>query len=157
MPPSVILEFDRGTFGFELFLELLGVGLFETGLDGLGGAIDHVLGFLETEASRRADDLDDLDLLVASRLEDDVEVGLHFGCCRRGRSAAATAGCHHHATSGGFDAVGVLQVGGQRLGVQQREGHDLVAQLLDFVFHVCHEITSFLFVHLRQPRQRARF
>jgi hypothetical protein len=44
-------------------------------LDGLGRALDEVLGFLEAEAGDRADLLDDLDLLVAGRSEHDRELG----------------------------------------------------------------------------------
>ena len=46
---------------------------------GLRRAIDEVLGLLEAEAGRPADDLDDLDLLGAGRLEDDVELVLLLG------------------------------------------------------------------------------
>ena len=87
--PHGLLEFDRSAFGFELFLELFGFGLFEAGLDGLGSAIDQVLGFLEAQAGGLADDLDDLDFLVAGGLEDHVE-GVLLGRCGSCRAAAIT-------------------------------------------------------------------
>ncbi len=47
--------------------------------DRLGRAVDEVLGLLQAEAGQRAHLLDDLDLLVAGRLEDDVELVLLLG------------------------------------------------------------------------------
>ena len=84
-----LLELDGRALLFELLLELLGLGLVEVFLDGLGGAFDQVLGFLEAQAGGGADDLDDLDLLVAGGLEDDVEGGLLLFLLGRGRGAAA--------------------------------------------------------------------
>src|SRR4051812_8620324 len=55
---SRLLDFDLGAGLFELRLGLLGVflrGLLE---DGLGGAVDEVLGLLEAEAGELPDDLD---------------------------------------------------------------------------------------------------
>ena len=59
----------------------------------VGGAVDDVLGLLETEAGRRAHDLDHLDLLVAGGREDDVEGVLLLSAAapRRPPGAAATA------------------------------------------------------------------
>src|SRR5215218_2536844 len=51
-----------------------GAGLLEVALELVGLLALHAL--LEAEAGRRADDLDDLDLLVAGAREDDVERGL---------------------------------------------------------------------------------
>ena len=101
-----LLEFDSRALLFELLLELLGVGLFEAFLDGLGGAFDQVLGFLEAQAGRGADNLDDLNLLVARGLEDDVERCLLGFLLGRGRgTAAATTAAIITAARGGFDAV----------------------------------------------------
>jgi len=85
-----LLEFDLAA-GFLDFLGQ-GVGLFlgQAFLDRLGGAVDQFLGFLEAQAGRFADDLDDLNLLVAGALEDDVEFGLFFG--RFAAAFAAAAG-----------------------------------------------------------------
>src|SRR6478609_1777968 len=60
-----LLELDGRALLLEFLLDLLGLGLVEVLLDGLGGAVDEVLGFLEAQAGVGADDLDDLDLLVA--------------------------------------------------------------------------------------------
>src|ERR1700744_3209451 len=79
-----------GPAGFlEVGLELLGLGLVDALLDGLGSLVDERLGFLEAQARGSADDLDDLDLLVAGSGEDDVERRLLLGL----RRAVPAAGC----------------------------------------------------------------
>jgi hypothetical protein len=45
-------------------------------LDGLRGLVDERFGLLRPEAGRRADDLDDLDILLAGAQEHDVERAL---------------------------------------------------------------------------------
>ena len=85
----------------------------------------------------RADDLDEaLDFLVATRgFEDDVEGVLDFG---NGCGGSGAGGHHDAATSGGFDAVRFLEVRAERLGVQQRERDDFIAEIFHFRFNVCH-------------------
>src|SRR4029079_935917 len=84
-----LLELDAPAGLLELGLELLGLVAVEDLLDGLGSLVDERLGLLQAQAGRRADDLDDLDLLVAGRGEHDVDgARLLLG---RG-VAAATAG-----------------------------------------------------------------
>ena len=65
---------------FESSSDFLCVFLGDAFLDSLGGVVDDFLGFLEAEAGLLADDLDDLDLLGADVLQDDVELGLLFRC-----------------------------------------------------------------------------
>ena len=55
-----------------------------------GARLDQVLGLLEAEAGDFADGLDDVDLLVAGGLEDDVELGLLLD--RRGGAPPPAAG-----------------------------------------------------------------
>src|SRR3954451_13266917 len=90
-PPSLraLLDLDGPAGLFDVGLELLGLVLVDALLDGLGGLVDERLGLLETEARGRADDLDDLDLLVAGRRDDDVERGLLL---LGGSGVAATTG-----------------------------------------------------------------
>src|SRR5881394_243818 len=45
-----LLEFDLGAGVFQLLLGSFGVGLVHAFLDGLGGAVHQVLGFLEAQA-----------------------------------------------------------------------------------------------------------
>src|ERR1700749_1347008 len=68
-----LLQVDGPAGLLEVGLELLGLGLVDALLDGLGRLVDERLGLLEAQAGGRADDLEDLDLLVAGRGEDDVE------------------------------------------------------------------------------------
>ena len=84
-----LIETVRAGF-FQFLLELLGVFLRDAFLDLARDAFDQVLGFLQAQAGRAADDLDHADLLVAEAFQDDVELGLLFG--RGSRSAAAAAG-----------------------------------------------------------------
>jgi hypothetical protein len=130
----IVLQLDGCALLFQFLLELLGVFLAEGFLDGLGSAFDQVLGFLEAQAGGGADDLDDLDLLVAGGLEDDVEGGLGFFSFAGAAAAppppppAITA----TAAGGGLDAVGFLEIGGQIDGLLEGQADDLVAQLFDF-------------------------
>src|SRR4051794_16052369 len=68
-----LLQLDGAAGLLELGLELLGLLALDALLDGLGGLVDERLGLLEAQAGGRADDLDDLDLLVAGAGEDDVD------------------------------------------------------------------------------------
>ena len=95
----------------------------------LGHAFDQVLGFLQAQAGRGADDLDDADLLVAEAFEDDVELGLARPQLRQRRRHRRRASHHHGAAGGRLDAVDVLQVVAQFLGLLQRQADDLVAQV----------------------------
>src|SRR3954454_21760001 len=105
-----LLDRDGGAGALKGGLGLLGgllVDLFE---NGLRRAVDQVLGLLEAEAREATNLLDDLDLLVAGALEDDVELVL-LRCGLRSRAAArATLRCGNSHRSGGGDAEGVLEL-----------------------------------------------
>src|SRR6266852_873167 len=77
-----LLDLDSRTRLFKLLLELRRLVLVDTFLDALGRALDQVLGLLEAETGDRAHFLDDVDLFLTCRGQDDVELGL-LG--RRGR------------------------------------------------------------------------
>src|SRR5882724_4261491 len=87
-----LLDLDRSALLLESGLHLGGIFLRHTLLHRLRGAIDQILRLLETEAGQLAHDLDDLDLLVAGRYENDVELRLLLD--RRGR--AARTATHRH-------------------------------------------------------------
>src|SRR5215475_3445915 len=74
--PEPLLDVDLAAGGLDLLLQLLGLVLGDALLDGLGGALHEILRLLEAEARDRADLLDHLDLLVAGRDQDDVELRL---------------------------------------------------------------------------------
>src|SRR4051794_5059293 len=96
------LVLDAGAGLFQLRLQLVGLVALDALPYGPGGFVHHGLGLLQTEAGRRADDLDDLDLLVAGARQDDVDGGgLLLGCgavggpAARGRSSGCDRGCGH--------------------------------------------------------------
>src|SRR3954470_22816229 len=82
-----LLQLDGAAGLLELGLELVGLLALDALLDGLGGLVDERLGLLQAQARGRADDLDDLDLLVAGGGENDVEGALLL----LGRGAVASA------------------------------------------------------------------
>src|SRR5690606_26879425 len=69
-------------------------------LDGLGGRFNQSLGFAETQAGDGTDFLDDVDLVVAERGENNVEFGLFFS----GSSRSSTAGGSNGNRSSGGNA-----------------------------------------------------
>ncbi len=77
--PTGLLDVDLTAGRFDLLLNLVGLVLRNAFLDRLGRALDELLGLLETEAGDPADLLDDLDLLVAKRGQNDVELRLLLG------------------------------------------------------------------------------
>src|SRR5665811_916619 len=70
------LEGDGGASALEGSLSLLRNVLGDLLQNDLRGAVNDVLGLLQTEARQGAHLLDDLDLLLANRLQDDVELVL---------------------------------------------------------------------------------
>src|SRR5438132_9886925 len=86
-----LLELDRGPGRLELGLGLFGVLLGDLLQHRLGGAVDQVLGLLQTEVGEGPHLLDHLDLLVPGGDEDDVELVLLL-LCRRGLGGASRDG-----------------------------------------------------------------
>src|SRR4051794_9293698 len=100
VPSATLLDLDAASSFLEVGLELVGLLALDALLDGARGLVDEGLGFLQAEAGRRADDLDDLDLLVARRGEDDVERRLLLGL------GAVTVAAARPATGGGSPPPG---------------------------------------------------
>src|SRR5262249_58552034 len=75
-PPRLLLDGDRGAGALEGRLGLVSGLLVGPLEDRLRSAVHQGIGLLEAEAGQRPDLLDDLDLLVARRLQDDVELVL---------------------------------------------------------------------------------
>src|SRR3954462_13236118 len=86
----LLLDGDGGAGALEGGLGLLGGVLGDLLQDRLRRAVDQVLGLLEAERGQAAHLLDDLDLLVAGALEDDVELVLLGSGL--GATAVATGG-----------------------------------------------------------------
>jgi hypothetical protein len=77
--PAALLHFDGRTLVLELLLQLRRLILAHAFLHGLAAGLDKVLGFLEAKAGDGANLLNDVDLLLAARLEDDGELRLLLG------------------------------------------------------------------------------
>src|SRR5690606_1492064 len=75
-PAVPLLDLDGGSGLFQLGLDLLVLVLADAFVDGLGSAVDQVLGLLEPKARDLPHHLDDLDLLGARGGENDVELRL---------------------------------------------------------------------------------
>ena len=84
-----LLDFD-GCDAFELLGDGGRVFLGDVLLQGLGRAVDQVLGFLQAQGGDFANSLDGGNLVGAGILEDDGELGLLFD---RGRCCCSAAGC----------------------------------------------------------------
>ena len=75
---------------------------------GLGSTVDDGLGLAEAERGELADDLDDLDLLLASSLEDDVE-GILLLDLFSSSAAASGSGAGNGDRGGRGDLEGLLE------------------------------------------------
>src|ERR1700754_225613 len=104
-----LLEGDRCAGLFELSLGLLGGVLVDTLEHGAGGAIDESLRLTEAEAGEGAHLLDDLDLLVAGRLDDDVEGILLLDLFDSGAAAGGSRTGNRDGRGGG-DLEGLLEL-----------------------------------------------
>src|SRR4051812_25882481 len=105
-----LLERDGRAGAFERLLGLvrgLLVGLLD---DRLRRTVDEVLGLLQAQAGQLAHDLDDLDLLVAGGLEDDIELVLLGGFLGSGAATARSRCSRNRDRSGGGDAEGLLEL-----------------------------------------------
>ena len=108
--------------GFRLFL---GNTLF----NGLRGAVDQVLGFLQTQAGDFSDRLDYIDLIGAHFLQDDAKFGLLLRRSRR-RRRSSTAGHHHRGRGRRRDAELLFQALYELRCIEQRQSDNLIFQLL---------------------------
>src|SRR3989344_6524683 len=93
MPEGILLQLDNASCGLKFLLEFLRVFLLHTLFDGFGGSVGDRFCFNKADAKRVLDNLDNLDLLSASLLQDNIEGGLRLslsGTCACGRT------CHSH-------------------------------------------------------------
>src|SRR6185312_12484585 len=86
--PAALLYFYSGAGVDELFLDGLGFFFIDAFFDGLGSAIDQILGFLETQAGNFAYRLDDVNLIRTRRGQNHGKFGLLFRRRSRRRAAA---------------------------------------------------------------------
>ena len=106
LKPQSLLELDGGASLFELLLGLLGVFLLGLLENRLRSFVHELLGVSQAEVGDGLDSLDDLDLLVASGGQDDVELGLLFlSGIASGRSGSDDSG----GRSGSLDVELILE------------------------------------------------
>src|SRR4051794_28678921 len=109
-PGEESLDGDGGAGALESGPGLLGGVLGDLLQDRLRRAVDQVLGLLEAERGQTAHLLDDLDLLVARALEDDVElVLLGSGLVGTAAATGGRGGRDGHGGSSG-DLEGLLEL-----------------------------------------------
>ena len=88
MSETKLLNLDLCASLGELRLERLSVVLGDAFLNSLRSLVNESLSFLQAEAGSFLDNLDDVDLVRASGLEDNVELGLLFSS----RSSSSRSG-----------------------------------------------------------------
>src|ERR1700691_6645423 len=87
--------FDSRACFFKLLFNFIRLFLVDPFLDRLRRRLDKVLRLLEAEAGDRPHLLDDVDLLLAERSQDHVELGLYLGHLGSRRAATASGGYRH--------------------------------------------------------------
>src|SRR6185369_16427754 len=97
----LLLDFDLGAGLFHLLLDGFRVGLVDAFLDGLGRAVDQVLGLLQAQARHFAHGLDGVHLVLAGSGEHDGEFRLLFRCGTGGGAAARARRGHGNGGRGG--------------------------------------------------------
>src|SRR6478609_3886551 len=137
-----LLEGDGGASLFELGLRLLSGLLVGTLENGAGGTVDESLRLTEAEAGEGAHLLDDLDLLLTGRLEDDVEGVLLLDLFGSGAGATGSRGGDRDGGGGG-DLEGLLELLHELAELDEGELLERVEQLVsrqlchDFLLSVC--------------------
>src|SRR5690606_16554126 len=95
-----------GQFLLDLLSLLLGDGL----LNRLRCALDQLLGFLQAQASDATHGLNHANLIVAKRLQDNVELGLLSSSGSTGTIATARSCSDNNTATRRLDSVDFLQV-----------------------------------------------
>src|ERR1700760_2894123 len=118
----ILLDFDSGDT-FELLGDRSRVILRHILLQGLGSAVDQVLGFLQAKSGDFAYSLDGIDLIRAGILQDDGELGLFFS---RGRTRCRAAACGRGCCNGRRcrDAKALFELLDQSRGLEKAKAND---------------------------------
>src|SRR6266851_8061491 len=122
-PPSAalrLLDGDGGACALEGRPRLVRALLVDLLEHRLGRAVDQVLRLLEAEAGQAAHLLDDLNLLLARGLEDDVELVLLLGLLGLGAPGAAGGRGGHRYRGGRFYVERLLELLHERGQLEQR-------------------------------------
>src|SRR5665213_315337 len=124
---KLLLDFDRSD-AVELLGDRSRLVLRHILLQGLGSAVDQVLGFLQAEGGDFAYSLNGADLVRAGILQDDGELGLLFDRRCRCR-AAARRGCRNCCR--GRNAETLFKLLHQLRRLEEGKSNDLIFQLLN--------------------------
>src|SRR2546423_8026109 len=89
--PQNLFDFDSCSGVRQFLSDRLSFFLGNAFLDGLWGRLNEVFRLFESQRSYFTDDLDDIDLLTACGLKNDVKFGLLFS--RRSRLATTRSRC----------------------------------------------------------------
>src|SRR5882724_10230899 len=125
----LLLDLDLGAGVFELLLDGRGLVLVHAFLDGLGCAINEVLGFFQAQARDFANRLDDVDLVAANVGEHDGEFRLLFRRCRAACCRAAAR--RHYRGSRRGNAEGFFHFFHQVRRFEQRQALDFFQDRFD--------------------------
>src|SRR3954454_7421865 len=138
-----LLQLDAGAGLLELALELVALVALDALLDRLRRLVDERLRLLETQARRRADDLDHLDLLVAGAGQDDVDRGrLLLGSGAVGAAGAAGPPGPRRGSSGCDCCRGDAELLLERLDALGELGHRNALELLNPILRAgCHHLS----------------
>lgn len=121
-----LLHLHIGTGFLQLGGDVVGLCFGNAFLYVLRGAIDQVLGFLQTEAGQVFYDLYNSQLVGTTALQDHIEGGLLFS---NGSSSSRTCS-YSNSSSGGLNSVLVLQDLGQFVNFFHGEVHQLFGECL---------------------------
>ncbi len=102
---TILFEFDFSANLFELSLHSFSVGLCKTFFESVGGTVNELFSFFQTKAGEFFHELNDFEFLSTCLSENYVEAGFLFGSC----AGSGGTGCNSYSSSGGFDAVFVLE------------------------------------------------
>ncbi len=102
---TILFEFDFCAYLFELSLHSFSVGLSKTLFESVGGTVYELFSFLQTEAGELFHELNDFQFLSTCLSKYYVEAGFLFSSS----TTCGGTGCNSNSSSGGFDAVFILE------------------------------------------------
>src|SRR5690242_2479076 len=131
-----LFDFHRGADLLELLLHVRRFRLGHLLLHRLRRPVHEILGLLQAQTGQLAHHLDDLDLLLARRVQHHVELGLLLAPRRGSRRRPAARGRRHRHRGGRRDAPFLLQQLRKLGRLQQRQRVQLLRDLFDIRRHL---------------------
>lgn len=140
---SAILELSELHFSacfFQLASDVVGFGLRNAFLHSFRSTVNEFLGFLQTEASQVFYNLNNVQLVSAGALQDNIERSFFFSS--RSATTGSRASSNSYGSSSRLDAVLILQDGSEFVYFANSQVHELFSELIE----VCHFLQVFLIV-----------